>query len=224
VNLLKILAKYEIKVSKNNNSWNGKFSFLSLSILSLHAEFLKIDKKIEIIAWWMAFVEINSQHPVDLKFFRSSIQKISQIFSINAEEPKETKRERKISKEEEFFDKEIFKGKFLASCQELSQNFYKSIAKIHNEEDFTDMIENILFIENKIEQIRSESESDLKFNESVKNAILRGADNHLQIKIDSIFFETLQDENLLTELLKILEFTIEHWKKITVTYSEVFEK
>lgn len=224
VNLMKIFIKYEIETAKAiKNSWNGELSFLSRTILSLHSEFLKLDKQVEVIARWTAFVDIHVQHRIDLKSFCCLLPKIAEIFPKKENSPKSNRAKRKSSKEEEFFDKERYKEKFLTSCEKLSKNFYKFIEKIHKDEDIT-ILENILVIEKKIEEIRSESENDVKFTENIKIAITNATQKHLERKIDLKNFEFLKDEKLLSELLNMLEFTIEHRKKISGKYLAVFEK
>lgn len=79
--LLKILLKHELETSKIPRFyWTGKFNFLAIKILSLHAEFRFIEEPYESFAKYAAYTEIHQFHPLNLGIFQKLLDNIIDVY------------------------------------------------------------------------------------------------------------------------------------------------
>lgn len=244
--LIKILLKHELEISQTPRFyWSGKFSFLASSVLSLHSEWLELNRIELLLAKWSAFVDIHLHHPLDLKVFADILKAMNEGLSNGRHDslitasndsffipacfrapPEVIEQDEEETIRIKAHDDDVL-NTFWESVGILNESFLQFISNLTEENDLEYM--KVMILQKVCQIIRTlknieENRMNLNFEESIKTSIAKGTSKHISRSLNKTVLIGTDSIEKMNELLRILDIAIADYNLASERFESVFKK
>lgn len=252
--LTKILLNHELQTSNTPHYfWMGKFSLLASTILQLHSEFRYLTETNLAFTKWLAFADIQANHPLDLNVFFGIYELIAQEYK-NEQKPvamvsllsapraflpscfgmppvfsqsKSSRVEKPDYVQLKTKDEKIVDS-FWKASEYLTKVFLTFIENLNEENDLefikVELLRKSFMIVKKFLKIEDTKTSQAGLEDSVKKAIANGTSKYLQKKLNKKILRRKNNEARLAELIRMMEIINADYMKTSERFGFIFEE